>query len=94
MIDRLVFLTRRIKEMLIQLGCELPPAAVMFNNKMKQMDLDFRQMAQVLTGKYFKNLFENATHVFTYIMTEQYNIRTLKQLLVVSERVYTYIASY
>lgn len=94
MIDRLVFLTRRIKEMLIQLGCELPPAAEMFNNKMKQMDLDLRQMAHVLTGKYFHTLFENATHLFTYIMTEHYDIRTLKQLLDVSESVYTYIASY
>jgi HEPN domain-containing protein len=94
MIDRLVFLTKHIKKMLIAMGCELPPVADMFNNKMKQIDLDFRQMAHILTGKYFQTLYENASHVFTFIMTEQYNIRTLKQLLDSSERVYTYIANY
>jgi len=94
MIDRLLFLTKRIKEMLIAMGCELPPVTVMFNNKMKQLNLDFRQMAQVLTGQYFGTLYDNASHLFTFIMTEQYNARTLKQLLHDSERVHTYIANY
>lgn len=94
MIDRLVFLTKHIKEMLIAMGCELPPATTIFNNKMKQLNLDFRQMAQVLTGQYFDTLYENASHLFTFIMTEQYNTHTLKQLLHDSELVYAYIATY
>jgi hypothetical protein len=94
MLDRIVLLTRRMKELLITLGCELPPAATVFNNKMKQLNLDFKQMARLLTGEYGPTLFENASRVFTFIMTEQYNIRTLKQLLCASERVHSYIATY
>ena len=94
MIDRLVFLTRRIKEMLIGIGCELPPAATMSNNKIKQIDLDFKQLARVLTGNYTHTLYANASLVFTYIMTEQYKIDTLNDLLCVSERVFAYIYNY
>ena len=94
MIDRLLFLTTHIKEMLITMGCELPPATAMFNNKMKQLNLDFCQMAQVLTGEHFPTLYDNASHLFTFIMTEQYNTRNLHQLLQDSERVHAYITHY
>ena len=94
MIDRLVFLTRRIKEMFIGIGCELPPSTVMYNNKIKQIHLDFRQMSQVITGTYYHTLYKNANHLFTYVMTEQYKIQTLNELLVASERVHNYIATY
>ena len=94
MIDRIVFLTMQLKKKLIRLGYVLPPVIHMHNNKLKQIDMDFRQMSTELARKSSGTLYQNASAVFTTLTGEHLIVSTLGDLLKNVELVYAYVASY
>jgi len=94
MIDRIVFLTMQLKERLIRLGYALPPVMHMHNNKLKQIDMDLRQMSTELTRKNSGTLYQMASIVFSTLTGEHFIVSTLDELLKNSECVYAYVASY
>ena len=94
MIDRLIVLTGKIQQHLIQLGFDLPPVVDMHNNKLKQINMSFMQMSEVVANRKSTLLFTNASYVFTAIMAEHAYITNLKDLLTLTERIYSYVSSY
>lgn len=94
MLDRIVYMSDNIKYHLIQMGFELPPVVNMHNNKMKQMHMNFKQMAQVICKRTSPLLFDNAAFVFTAIMSEHANITNLQDLLEMTEKIHAYVSSY
>lgn len=94
MLDRLILLTGKIQQHLIQLGFDLPPVVDIHNNKLKQINMSFMQMAEVVASRKSPLLFTNAAYLFTAIMTEHTYITNLHDLLTLTERIHSYVSSY
>ena len=94
MIDRILFLTARLKDHLIQLGVALPPAVSLHNNKILQLNTDFQHMSQVLANKKHDHLFQNAAVVFTALTSDYVHIQNLEDLLRTTEAICQYVVSY
>ena len=94
MLDEIEKSTFRFKKMLIQLGIELPPVTMVFNNKIKQINLDYKQMAMVLTGKYHGSLYKNASDVFLACTATYYTVENLFHLKKALEQSIVYISQY
>lgn len=94
MIDQIVCITMGLKQSLITLGYALPPTMWMHNNKLRQIDMDFRQMSDIMLNRKSEYLFENASNVFTALTSEYSQVTNLSELLREGERVFDYVASY
>lgn len=94
MLAKLEHKTLQLKLQLIELGYELPPASVMHSNKLKQIDMDFKQMSNILRGTHSDTLFENATAVLFECTSYSYIIRTLNDLMEATSSASRYIESY
>lgn len=94
MLHTIANLTSKLKERLIELGYELPPAASMHNNLLKQIDMDYRQMSYILTLKRFETLSENVSNVGLACTAEFMSVTSLPELLAATERIFTYVSSY
>lgn len=94
MIDTIIDLTICTKQHLIRLGFGLPPVMHMHNNKVKQLDMDIRQMTEVIANEKKDTLFENASCLFIALTSEYANVQNLTDLLQTSERLHDYVCSY
>ena len=94
MLQELEDTTLRLKCRLIELGIELPPAAVMTVSLLKQIDMDFKQMSNVITGSHSPLLFNNASSVLLQITGEWTPIHNLNELSRACSTAVEYIEAY
>lgn len=94
MLQELEDTTIRLKYRLIQLGVELPPAALMTVSLLKQIDMDFKQMSQIIVGSHSPLLFANAETVLLQTTGQWQPIRNLNDLLQACSKAIVYIESY
>ena len=86
--------TWRLKLKLIELGYELPPPSVMHSSKIKQINMDYKQMSDVLLGECSETLFRNAQNVILECTAKYYVIQNLDQLLLATTQSCLYLSNY
>jgi len=94
MLQELEDTTLRLKYRLIQLGFELPPAAIMTVSRIQQIDTDFKQMSHVISGSHSPLLFTNAETVLLQITGQWDPIRNLNDLFQACGTALQYIEVY
>jgi len=94
MLEGLEKSTIALKLKLIELGYALPPASVMHKNKLRQIDMDYKQMANILLGSSQPTLFQNATAVILATTARYYNIQDLQQLARLTAQTCLYVSNY
>lgn len=93
MLDRIDQCTHDIKMILIQLGFELPPPTRLHNHKLKQVQYDLKEIADILSVT-SSNLFDAAQQIFFICTGKWHAIHNLHDLNVASIRTQTYLARY
>lgn len=86
--------TWRLKLKLIELGYELPPPSVIHSSKLKQINMDYKQMSSLLLGKHSETLFRNAQDVILECTAKYYIIQNLDQLLLATNQSCLYLSNY
>lgn len=94
MLQELEDATIRLKYILLTLGLELPPAAIMVTSLLKQIDMDFKQMSTVILGNHSNLLFENAEAVILQTTGNWYPIHNLNELYSACTQACKYIEAY
>ena len=89
--------TWQLKLKLIEFGYELPPPSVIHSSKIKQINMDFKQMSDILLtehGDGRKSLFTNAQNVLMVCTAKYHVIQNLDQLLLAINQTCFYLSSY
>jgi hypothetical protein len=94
MLDEIIFYTFELKQMLIVLGYALPPVTIMYNNKLQQLNLDFKQMSDIISKKKSETLYENIHNVYFELMSTYKIIESLEDVHDASKTMYNYVKSY
>jgi|TARA_B110000967_G_C18756434_1_gene495570 hypothetical protein len=94
MLQELEDITIKFKLRLIHLGLELPPAVRMTISLLKQIDMDFKQMSNVISGSYSTNLFTNAETVILQTTGQWHPIHNLQTLMAATVGAERYIRNY
>jgi len=93
MLDVIDQCTHDIKMILIQLGFELPPPTRLHNHKLKQVQHDLKEIAQILSVD-SSNLFNDAQQIFFVCTGKWHTIHNLNELGIASNWTRKYLGRY
>jgi hypothetical protein len=94
MLDELLSETYTLKMRLIELGIVLSPPGCVHNNKLKQLQYDFQEIAVHCGYKKDAPLFEHAAFIYQFIIPMYFQINNLKDLKICSSNVHSYMSHY